>query len=87
MPCRGDVLGIFLLPPSKEEIVRRLGQRGADDASEVAKRLAEADLEMSHAGEFDHVVVNDVLDDAVAEVRGHLERRRSSATAAMTKAG
>jgi guanylate kinase len=56
--------------------VARLEGRG-DPPETVAKRMAAADDEMSHAGEFDYVVVNDDFDRTVAEVRAmlHAERR------------
>jgi guanylate kinase len=82
-----DVLGVFLVPPSLAELGRRLRGRGADDGEAVARRLAEADVEMSHSGEFDHEVLNDVLEDAVEQVRGHLERRRSVRRRALLDAG
>ena len=74
MPER--VVGLFILPPSRAALVARLEGRG-DPADVVAKRMAAADDEMSHAGEFDYVVVNDHFDTTVAEVRAvlHAERR------------
>lgn len=60
---------IFILPPSKEELERRLRSRGTDADEVIEKRLAKADFELSHAPAFDHRVVNDDLDKAVEEVR------------------
>lgn len=60
---------IFILPPSKEELERRLRSRGTDADEVIEKRLAKADFELSHAPAFDHRVVNDDLDDAVKKVR------------------
>ena len=72
----GRVVGLFILPPSRAALVARLEGRG-DPADVVAKRMAAADDEMSHAGEFDYVVVNDDFDTTVTEVRAvlHAERR------------
>jgi len=70
-----DTVGLFLLPPSREELDARLRRRG-DDAAEIARRMDAARSEMSHAGEFDYVVVNLVFDDAVAEVRAILHAAR-----------
>jgi len=65
---------VFIMPPSVEALEQRLVGRGTDSPETIAKRLAKADFEMSKAPEFDHVVVNDILDDAVAETRRILER-------------
>lgn len=69
-----DACSIFIMPPSVEELERRLVGRGTDSPETIAKRVAKADFEISKASEFDHVVVNDILDDAVEETRGILER-------------
>lgn len=60
---------IFILPPSKEELERRLRGRGTDAEDKIMKRLEKADFELSHAPLFDIRIVNDNLDDAVAAVR------------------
>ena len=72
----GDVVGVFLLPPSREALAGRLVARGADTAGEIARRMARADAEIAHCVEFDHVVVNDVLEAAVAEVASVLAAAR-----------
>jgi guanylate kinase len=56
------------MPPSVEELERRLRGRGTDAEEVIQKRIAKAGFELSKAPEFDHVVVNDVLEDAVNEV-------------------
>ena len=62
-----DAIGIFILPPSRDALVQRMRSRGQDSAEVIARRLAAAREEMSHYDEFDHVVVNEVFDDAVDE--------------------
>lgn len=57
---------IFIMPPSVEELERRLVGRGTDAAEVIAKRVAKASFEIEKADEFDHVVVNDVLAEAIA---------------------
>ncbi|MBR7183022.1 MAG: guanylate kinase, partial [Alistipes sp.] len=57
---------IFIMPPSVEELERRLIGRGTDAPEVIAKRVAKADKEISRAAEFDHIVINDVLSDAIA---------------------
>ena len=63
-----DACSIFIMPPSIEELERRLRGRGTDAEEVILKRIAKAEFELSKAPEFDHVVVNDKLEDAVAEV-------------------
>lgn len=68
--CFGDqALTIFILPPSKEELERRLRGRGTDAEEVIRKRLDKADFELSFAPQFDVRVVNDDLERAVGEVR------------------
>jgi guanylate kinase len=64
-----DSLSIFLRPSSEEALAERLRHRGTEDAAAMARRLANAREELRHEDEFDWVVVNDELDDAVVEVR------------------
>ena len=64
----GDVLGIFILPPGLDVLEQRLRGRGLDSEAEIGRRMGQAREEMSHWREFDHVVVNDVLDRAVDEI-------------------
>ena len=71
-----DVVGVFLLPPSMEELERRLRGRGTDTPAEIAQRMATAHNEISHWIEFDHVVLNDVFPDTLAAVRAILQAAR-----------
>ncbi len=57
---------IFIMPPSIEELHNRLVGRGTDAPETIAKRIAKASIELERAEEFDHVIVNDQLDDAIA---------------------
>jgi len=76
-----DALLIFVRPPSREVQRRRLLDRDPDvDPADLERRLAEADAEEALAAEFDAVVVNDDLDDAVVEIQGLMERRRHART-------
>ena len=71
---------IFILPPSLRELENRLNSRGQDSAEVVARRMRDAQSEMSHYHEFDYLVVNDEFDQAVADLRaiisGHPENSR-----------
>ena len=58
---------VFIMPPSVEELERRLIGRGTDAPEVIAKRVAKAGQEIERAPEFDHVVVNDDLQRAIAD--------------------
>ena len=63
-----EAVQIFIAPPSEDALRARLVGRGTDDADQVALRLDVAREELAAQGEFAHVVVNDRLEDAVAEL-------------------
>ncbi len=63
-----DAVSIFILPPSRAELERRLHTRRTDSTAEIQRRMADARAEMSHWSEFDYVVVNDDFDTALAEL-------------------
>ena len=69
-------IGIFILPPSLEELTRRLTGRGTDSAETIARRLAAAEAEIRHAGEFDYVIINDVLEQALDDLRAVVRASR-----------
>jgi guanylate kinase len=64
-----DIVSIFILPPSMEELKSRLQRRAEDSAETIEKRLANAREEIGHWQEYDYVVVNDDLDRAYGAVR------------------
>ena len=75
---------IFIMPPSFEELERRLRTRGTETEDSIVRRLANAKGEMDHANEYDHIIVNDDLERAVREftelilgLRNHPKRRRT----------
>lgn len=68
-----DACSIFIMPPSIEELERRLRGRGTDSEEVIRKRISKADFELSKAPEFDHVVVNDTLAEAVEEATHIIE--------------
>jgi len=72
----GDVVGVFILPPSLAALEQRLRRRAGDDTAEAMRRMSLARDEISHWPEFDHVVLNDVFDSAVAAVRAVLNAAR-----------
>lgn len=71
-----QALLVFLLPPDRTELERRLHARGTEDAATIARRLEVADRELAHADRFDVRVVNDELDRAVDEVLDAIEQAR-----------
>jgi guanylate kinase len=71
-----DTATIFVAPPSKAELLRRLTDRGQDSAEVIAKRMTQAVAEISHYHEFDYVVVNDHFDAALAELDAIVTSRR-----------
>lgn len=75
-----EAVSIFILPPSREELERRLRGRGTDADEVIARRLGEAVTEMSHYHEFDYLVFNDAFDTALAELRAIILARRQRAT-------
>jgi guanylate kinase len=73
---RDDVVSVFILPPSRAELERRLKARGLDLEDVVQRRMARAGDEMSHWAEYDYVVVNTNLEHAVSEIRTILAAER-----------
>jgi guanylate kinase len=69
-------LGIFILPPSLEELERRLTGRGTDSAEVIARRLAAAQAEMRHMGELDYVIINNQLQEALDDLRAVVRSSR-----------
>ena len=69
-----DACSVFIMPPSIEELRRRLVARATYSPEVIQRRVAKAEFELSKAPGFDHVVVNDVLEDAVRETAAIVER-------------
>jgi len=63
-----DVVSVFILPPSIEELRRRLQGRNSDGEAVIARRMAAAREDISHCLAFDYLVVNDRFDDAVDDL-------------------
>ena len=64
----GDTVGIFILPPSIGELERRVRKRGQDSETVIGRRLAVAAEEMSHAAEFEYVIINKDFDEALRDL-------------------
>jgi guanylate kinase len=76
-----ETLSIFILPPSRRELERRLRTRASDSEEVIRRRLADARRDLEHAAEFDYVVVNDDFAAALAELRTIVDGRRQGRAA------
>ena len=65
-----ESVSIFLKPPSLVELDRRLRRRGQDDEATIAMRMEEAEAELAHADEYDHILVNDDFQHTLMELVG-----------------
>jgi guanylate kinase len=75
-----DCVSVFILPPSRAELERRLRGRGSDSAEVIARRLHNSREEIAHAHEFDYIIVNDDFDVALGDLQAIVRavRQRSS---------
>jgi len=76
-----QVVGIFILPPSLDELQRRLRGRGTDDEETIARRHLAALTEMRHVTEFEYVIINNKLEEAIGDLTTavHASRLRLAA--------
>lgn len=86
----GNVVSVFISPPSAEELERRLRARGTDSEEVIHKRMASARAEMADASRADYLVVNDKVERAVCEIRTilaaeRLKQLRQTGAAALTQ--
>jgi guanylate kinase len=72
-----DCIGIFILPPSIEELERRMRTRGQDTESVIQRRLATAREELSHAGEFKYAIINKDFEAAKGELSEIIKKERA----------
>ena len=71
-----EAVSIFILPPSRSELERRLASRGTDEHAIIARRMRDAISEMSHYDEYDYLVVNDDFTTALRELQSLVISRR-----------
>ena len=71
-----DVVGIFILPPSKKELINRLRIRGRDTNDEMKKRMNLVQNEISHFPEYDYVVINNKLAECVNKIKNIIDSER-----------
>ena len=72
-----DCVGIFILPPSIEELERRMRSRGQDAEAVIRRRLDNARGEMDHAGEFDYAIINKDFQTALRKLADIIEKERT----------
>ena len=77
---RDDLVSIFILPPSHDELERRLRARASDSEDVVAGRMAKAADEISHWPEYDYVIVNNDIAKALGDVQAILNAERLKRT-------
>ena len=75
--AREDLVSVFVLPPSHDELERRLKTRAQDSDAVVAKRMAKAASEISHWPEYDYVIVNRDLERALVQIKAILDAERT----------
>ena len=71
-----SAVGIFIMPPSLDELERRLRGRGSDSADVIARRLSAAQDEMRHVSEFEYVIINNELQQAHRELVATVQASR-----------
>ncbi len=74
--ARDDLVSVFILPPTVNELERRLKRRAQDSKAVIGSRMAKAGGEMSHWPEYDYVIVNRNIREAFAEIRAILAAER-----------
>ena len=73
-------MGIFILPPSKKELINRLKTRARDTSEEMKKRMKLVQSEISHFPEYDYVVINKNLKNCVEQIMHIIESERLKKT-------
>jgi guanylate kinase len=71
-----DCIGIFILPPSMQELARRLRARAQDAGEVIRRRLENAAEEMQHSVEFKYAIINNSFDDALFDLRAIVRAER-----------
>ncbi len=77
--ARLDTILIFIMPPSLEELRHRLTHRRAETEEQIERRFSIAEEEMSHKDKYDHIIVNDILQESFNKLAALIEGRRNAA--------
>jgi len=75
-PRMPGCVAVFILPPSRDELIRRLRGRGQDSEAVIQRRFRDAVTDMSHYTEYDYVVINDDFDEALTDLAAIMRARR-----------
>jgi guanylate kinase len=75
-PRMPGCVSVFILPPSRDELIRRLRGRGQDSEEVIQRRFSDAVTDMSHYTEYDYVVINDDFDEALTDLAAIIRARR-----------
>jgi len=78
--ARDDIVSVFILPPSMEELRRRLVTRGKDEIEVIERRMARASDEISHWNEYDYVIINENIDSSLLNILYILKSERLKRT-------
>lgn len=73
---KDSIISIFILPPSLQELERRLKNRAQDPEEVVKQRMSEAVDEINHHGEYDYILINDDLNSTYNKIRSIIEAKR-----------
>ncbi len=68
-----EVISIFILPPSKNVLLKRLTTRGQDDKATISERMENSEKEMSHYNEFGYLIINDQFDSALNNLKAIID--------------
>ncbi|AQS38452.1 guanylate kinase [Shewanella psychrophila] len=71
-----EAIGIFILPPSRAELEKRLTGRGQDSSEVISGRMAQAASEISHYGEYDFIIINDEFNTALSDLVAIIRSQR-----------
>lgn len=71
-------MSIFIAPPSIEELRQRIKERGSENDEQIDERVARVSEEMAKIGLFDHIVVNDTVEEAVEKIKMILRGQNGS---------
>jgi len=74
--AKDDLVRVFILPPSRAELQRRLSERAQDSASVVAARMAQANNEITRWSEYDYVIINDDVDKSLSQLQAIVAAER-----------
>ena len=74
--ARDDLVTVFILPPSRSELERRLRSRAQDEESEIQHRMSKSSDEMTHYSEYDYVIINTDIDKSIEQVQMILDAER-----------